>query len=192
LGRLLAPFGIRYVVLLRSSAPARANGVNATLPRGLEEMISRQLDLHRVQVDPAIDVFESAAWMPVHAVLHGSAAEALSSTTLFSTAATTDFTGAEPATGTFGPGVVHVATPYSSRWHLDGETHTKSLGWANGYELDGSTDAKLTYSTSPARWLAIAAQILLVAIAVYLARRKRRGVDEIAVDEPGAILEVDA
>jgi hypothetical protein len=191
LGRLLAPFGIRYVVLLRSSAPARANGVNATLPRGLEEMISRQLDLHRVQVDPAIDLFESAAWMPVRAELHGGAADAASSTTLFSTAATTDFSGADPATGSVGPGVIHYATPYSSRWHLDGATHTKSLGWANGYELDEATDATLTYKTSPTRWLAIAAQLLLVAIAISVARRKReRIVDD--EHETLSILDVDA
>ncbi|MEA3056055.1 MAG: hypothetical protein QOD30_1487, partial [Actinomycetota bacterium] len=173
LGRLLAPFGIRYVVLLSSSAPSRANGVDEPLPPGLPEMVSRQLDLRRIEVDPAIIVFQSAAWMPVRAVVRGAGAEAIDSSRLFTTAASTDFSGATPARGTIGPGVVHLAVPYSGRWHLDGAEHSKSLGWANAFTLQRATDAHLTYRTPPARWLALAAQVALWAIAVAILRRRR-------------------
>jgi hypothetical protein len=173
LGRLLAPFGIRYVVLLASSAPSRANGVDEPLPAGLPEMVSRQLDLRRIEVDPAITVFQSAAWMPVRAVVRGAGAEAIDSSRLFTIAASTDFSGATPARGTIGPGVVHLAVPYTGRWHLDGAQHTKSLGWANAFTLQRATDAHLTYRTPPARWLAIAAQVALWAIAISILRRRR-------------------
>jgi GT2 family glycosyltransferase len=175
LGRLLAPFGVRYVVLLSSSAPARANGVDEPLPGGLPEMVSRQLDLRRVEVDPNITVFQSAAWMPVRAIVRGAGADAIDSGRLFATAASTDFSGAKAARGTIGPGVVHLAVPYSGRWHLDGAEHSKSLGWANAFTLERATSAHITYRTPPARWLAIAAQLALWAIAATLLRRRRAG-----------------
>ena len=174
LGRLLAPFGVRYIVLLSSSAPARANGVDKPLPSGLEEMVSRQLDLRRIEVDPAIAMFESTAWMPVRAALRGDAAAAIDSGRLFSTAAATDFSGAAPAVGAIGPGAVHYAVPYTSRWHLDGAEHSKSLGWANAYRLDERTEASFSYRTSPARWLALLAQVILWGIAARVARRRHR------------------
>jgi hypothetical protein len=182
LGRLLAPFGIRYVVLLASSAPARAHGVDEPLPGGLPEMVSRQLDLRRIQVDPDITVFQSAAWMPVRAVLRGAGADAIDSGRLFATAASTDFSGAKPARGTIGPGVVHLAVPYSAGWHLDGARHSKSLGWANAFTLEHATSAHITYRTPPARWLAIAAQVALWAIAIALLRRRRTRTDHVVTE----------
>jgi GT2 family glycosyltransferase len=174
LGRLLAPFGVRYIVLLSSSAPERANGVDRPLPPGLEEMASRQLDLRRIEVDPAVAVFQSAAWMPVRAIVRGAGAGAIDSGRLFDVAAATDFSGARPAEGAIGPGVVHLGVPYSSRWHLDGASHTKSLGWANAFRLDDRRTASFSYETSPARWLAVLAQVLLWAIALRLSRRRPR------------------
>jgi hypothetical protein len=186
LGRLLAPFGIRYVVLLSSSAPERANGVDAPLAPGLEEMMSRQLDLSRIAVDPAVGLFESTAWMPVHAVVRGGGSAAIDSPRLFSTAASTDFSGAKPAVGTIDAGIVHLAVPYSSRWHLEVDgaraAHSKSLGWANRYEVHRGGHASFAYATSPARWLAVLAQVLLWVIAALVARRKPKPVDEPAIE----------
>ncbi|MEA3019763.1 MAG: hypothetical protein QOI47_1287 [Actinomycetota bacterium] len=180
LGRLLAPFGVRYVVLLSSSAPARATGVDAALPPGLAETVSRQLDLKRIDVDPAVHLFESTAWMPVRALVRGAGANALDSSQLFPTAASTDFSGAAPAVGVIGPGVVHFGVPYASGWHLSGATHTKSLGWANRFDVTGRGVARLTYRTSPARYLAVFAQLLLWAIAIRVATRRRPPVEESA------------
>jgi GT2 family glycosyltransferase len=175
LGRLLAPFGVRWVVLLSSSAPARANGVDAELPSGLAETVGRQLDLRRVEVDPAIDLFESTAWMPVRSLLTGADARALDSGRLFSTAAGTDFSDAVPGVGEIGAGTVHVGVPSSSRWHLevDGEDapRGKSLGWANRFEVERGGAATLSYRTPISRLLAVIAQIILWAIAVWLTRR---------------------
>ena len=83
--------------------------------------------------------------------------------------------------------------PYADGWHLkvDGEVveHVKSLGWANRFDVTEAGTATLSYDTEPARWLAVLAQLLLWAIAIRYARRRRR-VEPLA--EPGAVLEVDA
>jgi hypothetical protein len=187
LGRLLAPFGIRYVVLLTSSAPDATNGVDAPLPDGLAATVGRQLDLRLVVVDPAVDVFVNTAWMPVRSLVRGAGVEAIDSDRLFSTAAATDFSAAKAAVGDIGAGVVHLGVPYSEHWHLrvDGRdvAHSKSLGWANRFDVDEGGEAHLSYDTAPARWLALVAQLLLWVIAWRLARRRPKPVDLIPLPD---------
>lgn len=188
LGRLLAPFGVRYVVLLSSSTPTRANGIDRQLPAGLAETVGRQLDLRRIDVDPAIDLFESTAWMPVRAEVRGAGADALTSDRLFSTAAATDFSGAKGVLpdgvghlrweGKLSPGVVHLAAPSSSGWHLSGATRSTSLGWANSFEVTDAGTATLSYRTAPSRYLAVLAQGLLWVIAICIVARRRRREDD--------------
>lgn len=62
LGRTLSSYGIRYVALVRQIAPARANTRVVELPIGLERTFSRQLDLKRLDIDPAVMLFENAEW----------------------------------------------------------------------------------------------------------------------------------
>jgi hypothetical protein len=176
LGRLLAPFGIRYLVLLGASAPSRAAGIVEPLPDGLLATMGRQLDLHRVEIDPEIHLFENTAWMPVRALVQGPAADALAGDRLFSTAAATDFSAATPAVDRIEAGQVHLAVPASSRWRLevDGDAvpRSKSLGWANRYEVAAPGTAHLSYQPPLARYLAVLAQVALWVVVVLVARRR--------------------
>jgi hypothetical protein len=180
LGRLLAPFGIRYVALLSSSAPERANGVDRPLPAGLQATIGRQLDLRRIDVDPAVDLYESTSWMPVRALLRGPGSRAVEDGQLFTTAAGTDFSAAVPAVGEVNAGIVHLGTPASSGWHLrvggEDAPRSKSLGWANRFEVAESGEAHLRFETDPSRYLAVLAQVLLWVVAGQVAARRRRPV----------------
>jgi hypothetical protein len=123
--------------------------------------------------------------MPVRSLVRGPGVAALDSDRLFSTAAATDFSGSVPAVDDIDAGVVHLGVPYADGWHLridgDDAEHTKSLGWANRFDVASSGTAKLTYETSPSRWLAVLAQVLLWAIAIRFARRKRAAA---IVEEP--------
>lgn len=188
LGRLLAPFGIRYVVLLTSSAPERAEGVDAPLPPGLAETVGRQLDLRLIEVDPAVELFENTAWMPVRALVRGGAATALEDNRLFSTAASTDLSTAVPAVGDIDAGTVHLGVPSSARWHLtvDGDDmpRGKSLGWANRFEVAEGGEAHLSYRTPAARYLAVIAQLILWVLAWHLARRRPQPVVELPSGRP--------
>ena len=75
-GRLLAPHGIRYVVV------PETDGVNSTaedpipIPEGLVPALQNQLDIGSVPGPPAIEVFVNEAWIPVGAQLSGATAQA--------------------------------------------------------------------------------------------------------------------
>ncbi len=62
LGRIVAPLGVRYVILVEQLAPHRAlTGVHP-LPRGLTGSVARQLDLRRLDIDPAVALYENTEW----------------------------------------------------------------------------------------------------------------------------------
>ena len=185
LGRMLAPFGIRYVVLVSSSAPSRASGIDEPLPEGLDDAIGRQLDLRRLPVDPAVAVFENTEPASTRMVVD---AADLDDARAF----TADLASAEPVLrdgdghlrwrGRVDRGsTVHHAVPASDRWELsvggDAAERSTSLGWANRYDVgDSSGEAVLRYRTAPSRYLAVLGQLVLWAVVIRLAVRRRRAV----------------
>src|SRR5690606_18770468 len=78
LGRLLAPFGVRFLVLTEQAAPARTGAPRRPLPAGLVAAVDQQLDLRRISVsDPAVRVYENTAWLPIRSELDRAATAAL-------------------------------------------------------------------------------------------------------------------
>ncbi len=62
LGRTVVPFGIRYIILVEQLAPDRTNTAVHSLPLGLTRAVARQLDLRRLDIDPAVTLYENMAW----------------------------------------------------------------------------------------------------------------------------------
>jgi hypothetical protein len=62
LGRLLGPFGVRYIAVPREAAPANLSNVRSQPPRGLLDALAAQVDLRQIQTDEALVLFENAAW----------------------------------------------------------------------------------------------------------------------------------
>ncbi len=62
LGRTVAPFGIRYIILVEQLAPDRTNTAVHSLPPALTRSVARQLDLRRLDIDPAVTLYENMAW----------------------------------------------------------------------------------------------------------------------------------
>jgi hypothetical protein len=188
---MLGPLGIRYVVLAERAAPERTKAERFPLPAGLVATMTRQLDLRRIEVDPAITLFENTGWVPVRA--HLAAGAALGGNALRASAATDLASAADPVlTTSAGPvryrgdvpsGTVLVADAASSRWELSvaGQRapRTRTLGWANGFDVARAGSATLRYRTSPLRWLAVLVQAVLWLVAVLVVvdrplRRRRR------------------
>ena len=74
LGSLVAPAGVRYVVVLTSVAPEIAGEQSPTsypVPAGLLPSLGRQLDLQPVLTGTGITVFANAAWVPQRAEVAG-------------------------------------------------------------------------------------------------------------------------
>jgi GT2 family glycosyltransferase len=70
LGHLLAPAGVRYLVLPNHNGPTGSGAQPEPVPLALLAGLGSQTDLRSVKVgDPNYSVFENAAWAPVKAVL---------------------------------------------------------------------------------------------------------------------------
>lgn len=192
LGRLLAPFGVRYLVVMAESAPEREETLRYPVPDDFEAALRAQVDLRRIETDPAVVVYENAAWVPVRSVLPPAAAQAARSPSIVG-AASADYSGAVAAlpdregTTTFRGDVptganVFVAQSASSRWQLrvDGRAaeRERAFGWANIFAVERGGDAELSYRTSPVRYLAVALELILWLVSLRLAfvglRRQRQ------------------
>ncbi|HUF32063.1 MAG TPA: glycosyltransferase family 2 protein [Acidimicrobiales bacterium] len=195
LGRLLAPMGIRFLALPERSVPERARTSRRPLPPGVRRTVDSQLDLRRLDVDPAIALYENVSWAPTRAALPAEAGAVVAgANSLFGPAVATDLSGAVPVLGEstghlrfegeVPAGVVYLAEAASDRWRLEvggrSAARTRALGWANAFEVAEAGDAVLRYRTSPTRWLVVALQALLwAAAAVALVRGRRRRATEV-------------
>ena len=186
LGRLLAPMGVRYVVVQAERAPG--TGDVRELPAGLESALTEQLDLQEVLSDPQLHVYRNVSWAPSRAELSGPAAEAARQTAFFDAAAGVDLAGSSPlltdasghtsAEGDVNAGsTVYVAAASSPRWSLDVEggdaARTKAFGWANAFTVDRSGKATLKFATPIVRYGVLALQVGLWVVAVRQLRRRR-------------------
>ncbi len=190
-GRLLAPFGVRYVVVptidrVRSTADAPI-----PLADGLVSSFAEQLDFRSLYSPASLIVFENTQWIPVHSVL--SAAAAANSTEGGAGALVrSDVGGAQPVlAGTsawrspsqeIGGGIVHLGVPFDGRWTLreDGKTvrGTGSFGSVMAFDASRGGAVSLDYSTPFSRYVWILVQIalwLVVAAGLFEPLRRRRG-----------------
>lgn len=193
LGRLLGPLGVRYVVLAERAAPERTGTDRRPLPEGTMATFAQQLDLRSVEVDPALTIYENAAWVPVRAALASEApgadlGAAVASRRPFEATVGLDLSSSEPVLGDtrsetrfrgeVDAGPLHLAEASSSRWELrSGEEvvpRARAFGWSNVFAVGEDGQGVLRYRTSPLRWLAIAGQAALWLAVVRLALLRKR------------------
>jgi len=71
LGRALAPYAIRYVMVTESLAPTvlgYTSDIPAPVPAGLVAAMGRQIDLRAVSTESGYEVFSDPGWLPERAV----------------------------------------------------------------------------------------------------------------------------
>lgn len=180
LGRLLAPMAIRYVIVPTDQRPVDAGAARYPVPAPLTTTLSSQLDLHRIELGGSLVVYENTSRLPERAQLSATAATA-SQQAGFASLAAADLSGSKPVLaggeragrGPVGAGEVFMSVPLNSGWRLtvDGSPTVRrpAFGWATAFVVPAAGSAHLTYATSPARRLAIAAQLLLWIIALRVA-----------------------
>ncbi|MGD0312204.1 MAG: glycosyltransferase [Acidimicrobiales bacterium] len=188
LGRLLAPSGVRYVVLLTSLAPEIAGEQTPTeypVPGDLAPALSRQLDLSPVLSGTGITVYANSDWIPERA-------EVAPATAVPTTAAPDPLVGA-PGTGVV-PGAVPVlpgppaAVSYSGplsvgtvlaavapagRWTLSGpsgspEPRSASFGWGAKYRVAASGKGVLGFDGGILAPLAALVSIVVWVVVIAL------------------------
>ncbi len=186
-GRLLAPLGIRYIVI------PEFDGVNSTtdepiaIADGLPAALDDQLDLSSVTGGfPTLEIYENGAWLPSVSLLGGATAAA-SQTAGTEALLRADLTDAVPimpgadqfdvATADVTAGVVQLGVPYDPNWVLsvDGAdiAARRSFGISTGFDVAAPGVAQLRYDTPTERVLLVGLQVALWAAAIFIALKIR-------------------
>jgi GT2 family glycosyltransferase len=194
LGRMLAPAGVRYVVLLTSLAPeitGEQSPEEYPVPADLPPALGRQLDLTPVVTGTGITVYANTSWIPVRAAVAGRTVVADSATDpapLAAPAGTAIVAGAQPVLpggaaarsyhGTVPTGTVLSALAPAGRWTLtaaDGRSAPRgsSFGWAGRYTVATRGPATLGFDGGVETPLALLATVVawLLVVAFLLGRR---------------------
>jgi GT2 family glycosyltransferase len=200
LGRLLAPAGVRYVVVLTSLAPeitGEQSPQQYPVPSDLVPALGHQLDLDPVVSGTGITIYANTAWIPQRAQVatvattSGSASTA-AGTPLSAAAASPPgsplvagavpvLPGSAAARSYRGPvarGTVYAALAPADRWALIGSggvaaARSSSFGWVATYRVTGPTAATLRFGGGPATPLALLFSVVawLAAVAFVSVRR---------------------
>jgi GT2 family glycosyltransferase len=213
-GRLLAPFGIRFVVVPLIDGAASTTSDQLPVPGGLVESLEAQLDLVRPPAPPSYLRFDNESAMPLTAQLTGPLADASKATsvdvlagvdTSTATALFPQVDQTRSATGEVNPCVVDLATPHGAQWQLSvgGQAidARPSFGVGTAYDVATAGPAELHYAqpTSRTLWLVVLALLwatVLVAasrVTIPARLRTRRAGEEALIDldaEPAAALPV--
>lgn len=203
LGALLAPMGVRYVVVPQALAPEPYSDPSYDTA-GLRAMFESQLDLSTVTAAGVV-VYKNDAWGPTRALLPagtdipgeaGSPVERALPAVQGAPVALPDVAGVEHFEGSIGqPSTVYLAEVSSDRWVLEsgGEeaSRTTALGWANAFTVDSPGKATLRFDTPVTRTLMLAAQVLAWLVAIVYLLRVRVVHDERRPLRQARSLEVD-
>lgn len=192
LGRLLAPMGVRYLIVPSQLAPAPFGGPTAEPDPALGDVLADQLDLVEVDLNPAMAVYRNASWAPT--VVDDAAL------------ASVGVAGPPPAPALRASGplayegevragtVLRLAQAASPQWRLGVEGGEQPLDdepdWANRFTVEASGAASLGYTATGARLGFAGLQVLVWAAALFLAVRRPEAILPIrrrgrATDAPG-------
>lgn len=210
-GRLLAPLGIRYVVIPETDGVVSTDVAPLPLAAGLVAAFQNQLDIGAVYGLPSLQIFGNQSWIPAGAQLTGATAAA-SSLAGDDALVRADLSNATPAmtgvdagvpsaTGPVEPGVLHIAIPYDARVELEVDgtpiTSRPGFGITTAFDVDRGGTGVLRYEESPGRGWWVASQMVLWTVVLVVAagarspfgRRRATAVhDETLIDfdeEPG-------
>ena len=149
LGRVLAPLGVRYVVLTRRDGPGGIAG--RPLP-ALDAALRGQLDLARLGSDAGIELYQNQAWFPGRTVVpnrRGSIPAAVADPAR--AAAGTSLAGLRPlGTADAGPGTVLWFEAEDAGWHAQAGghrlTHEPAFGVTNQFQLPVHARVSITHT----------------------------------------------
>jgi GT2 family glycosyltransferase len=196
LGRMLAPAGVRYVVLLTSLAPeisGEQSPEQYPVPSDLAPALASQLDLNPVVSGTGITVYANTAWIPERAAVVGPATVANSTSdpaALAGSPGGSIVPGAVPVLpgsptarsyrGPLRPGTVLTALAPAGRWTLVGPSgttavRTPSFGWAGSFAVTAPGQSTLRFHGGVLTPLALLGSIVAWGLAVIVLLGRRLG-----------------
>jgi hypothetical protein len=185
LGTRLAPYGIRYVVVLSRLAPRPYGTRTFPISPELSVVLGEQFDMAQVDVSPGIRVYQNLARLPIRSTTEPAAAKALSKPASVATLvdgppATEPWSvSGRPPTRYQGKLPVGrslmVLSTRDEGWRLVGDESAKAtalFGWASTYDTGAGGDAKLEYSTPSTQVVLHVLQLLVLLTLPWLRRRR--------------------
>jgi GT2 family glycosyltransferase len=183
LGRLLAPMGVRYVVVAERRAPAPFAADALPTPRGFRATLDAQLDLEPLDVPAGLSVYRNQAAFPMRAALTGG--QEPPTTGGIGATASVDLSDAQAVLRDRGghlrwrgavpdDAYVLASVAHSERWQLEVDGRAaeleKPFGWSVGFPVGSGGDATLRFRTPPLRYglLALQAVAWLLALRALL------------------------
>ncbi len=171
-GQLMAPLGIRYVVVVDQLAPAPFDDDPRPTPQELLPALSAQLDLEVIDVNPALTVFRTDEAIPLRAEVDeqfGAGATSITDVGADLGAATPVLVNESDRTSFDGPveaGTrVFWSATASDNWALsvDGQPviGEEAFGFATAYEVGATGEAELVFETPVFRYGMLVVQALL-------------------------------
>ncbi len=159
-GHLLAPAGIRYLVIPNHNGPSGSGAIAEPVPAALLAGLALQTDLQVLDVgDPNFAVYQNSAWTPARSVLAASASNVATQVSndqrsvqrLDLAGAVPVLTGANPASssGLVPAGSsIYVASTRSGGWRLDVDgksiAPTRAFGWGMSFQVPPGLGADAT------------------------------------------------
>jgi GT2 family glycosyltransferase len=200
LGRLLAPMGVRYVVVTEQLAPAPFSDDPIPVPGGLTATLAAQLDLEPLDVPAGLTVYRNQAAIPMRSELPssveiptgGGAASVLTLDLSGAAAVLPDEDGRVRWSGTLeGDSTVLLSASSSDGWELEvdgeGAERVKPFGWATGFEVEEGGEATLRFRTPLVRYGVVAIQaIAWLWVLRVLVRRRFEGPGSAPAARPAA------
>jgi hypothetical protein len=185
LGHLLAPAGVRYVVVL--SQTGAGHGMVVPVDPALAEALTRQLDLSISRIDTGGTVYANDAWIPSRAVVPPGVDVRASRGDALAAAASSDVAGvARPVGGTIGhsqatgPGTLLWAEASNTGWHASASgkrlSRSTAFDWTNAFTVPDHAAVGLHYSAGTLPGLLVELEIVawIVALVVWRRTRPRR------------------
>jgi GT2 family glycosyltransferase len=180
LGHLLAPMAVKYVVVPERLAPGRVSAPSTPIPTVVSRALAAQIDLRLVPSDPSVTVYENTAWGPGRALVRSEVSER-SSPQGIDRSADRPLLEPQKSPVRFGGAVPDDATVFLSEspsgWGLsvagDEVGRAEAFGWASSFAVADGGEGTLRFPTSPLRYVALALELLLWAVAVALLSRGR-------------------
>ena len=185
LGHLLAPAGIRYVVVLSQTGPG--HGAVADLDPELADALNRQLDLSISRIDSGGTVYSNDAWFANRAVVPPGTDVRAPTGGALAAAVSTDVASVARGVGgpvgrsdAAGPGTLLWSEAADPGWHASANGHelarSKAFDWTNAFALTERAPVGVHFRTGALPGLLVDLEIVawIAALVVWRRTRARR------------------
>ncbi|HEX4531701.1 MAG TPA: glycosyltransferase family 2 protein [Acidimicrobiia bacterium] len=174
LGRMLAPMGVRYIVVPSTQGPG--GGAATSVPRAVRTAMGQQLDFAQLRSSAGLVLYSNLAYVPLRASIPGRVP--VDSRRPNRAALGADLSGAQPITSApVRAGTVLWGEAYDSQWKASSGgaslRHEQAFGWANGYRLDTRGPVTISYDAQWQRWALLSGALVLWILVVWRWRRTR-------------------